>query len=203
MDSGEHDATSVVETASLTVGSLLGQPQGRPAAISSLAAAGDGGEPAGQEPPVTELEGTDWQITGGAIRSGSEPAGYTVAGVERLTYSNPYNQSIERVWFDGKVVFACDVGTVDVDPARVKVAQEYQIVYRADLDESGKLQNEPEMVPGQYNIYDSVPGMAKYSPIWQFNYVVVPRNYRAQSLRSEADCLTSGYPILHSNVFEN
>ena len=61
----------------------------------------------------------------------------------------------------------------------------------------------PERVPGQLNIYDSIPGMAKYSPIWQFNYVVVPRDYVPNTLRSEADCLRSGYPILRSNVFEN
>jgi hypothetical protein len=26
---------------------------------------------------------------------------------------------------------------------------------------------EPEMVEGQMNIYDTVPGMDRYSPIWQ------------------------------------
>ncbi len=42
-----------------------------------------------------------------------------------------------------------------------------------------------------------------YSPLWQFNYVVVPRDYEANSLRSAADCLTSGYPIEKSTVVEN
>jgi hypothetical protein len=58
-------------------------------------------------------------------------------------------------------------------------------------------------VPGQLNIYDSVPGMDKYSPIWQFNYVVVPRDYQTNALRSEADCLSSGYQVIRSNDFEN
>ncbi len=64
---------------------------------------------------------------------------------------------------------------LDLDLDRVKVAQEYQIVYAVELDARGKLREgrEPERVPGQYNIYDSVPGMARYSPLWQFNYVVV------------------------------
>jgi hypothetical protein len=48
-----------------------------------------------------------------------------------------------------------------------------------------------------------VPGMENYSPIWQFNYVIVPRDYQANTLRSERDCLDSGYPIRRSNVFEN
>ncbi len=94
---------------------------------------------------------------------------------------------------------------LDLDLDRVKVAQEYQIVYAVELDARGKLREgrEPERVPGQYNIYDSVPGMARYSPLWQFNYVVVPRDYRPNTLRSEADCLPSGYPIKKSRIVEN
>ena len=85
------------------------------------------------------------------------------------------------------------------------MAQEYQIVYAVELDEAGKLKNgrEPDRVEGQYNIYDSVPGMDKYSPLWQFNYVIVPRDYEANTLRSEQDCQESGYPILRSTVVEN
>jgi hypothetical protein len=124
-------------------------------------------------------------------------------GVEALTYDNPFNVTIEQVWFDHKLVYAVDAGEVDIDPAQVKVAQEYQILYSAQLDDNGKLKGEPERVPGQLNIYDSVPGMEKYSPIWQFNYVVVPRDYQPNSLCSEGDCLTSGYTILRSQDFEN
>jgi hypothetical protein len=45
--------------------------------------------------------------------------------------------------------------------------------------------------------------MEKYSPLWQFNYVVVPRDYEPNTLRSEADCLNSGYAIHRSTVVEN
>lgn len=88
---------------------------------------------------------------------------------------------------------------------RNKVAQEHQIVYAVDLDEHGKLIDgqEPERVDGQYNVYDSVPGMDEYSPLWQFNYVIVPRDYEANTLPSEADCLDSGYPIEKSTIVEN
>ncbi len=95
------------------------------------------------------------------------------------------------------------MGELDVDPAHVKVAQEYQVVYRLELDEQGKKRSEPELVPGQYNIYDSVPGMELYSPLWQFNYVIVPRGYAANTLRSVQDCLQSGSRIVRSNVVEN
>ena len=114
----------------LTVGSLLGQPQGSTDADADTVAAQAG---AGQV-------------------------------AERLDYSNPFRQNLERVWSDGKVIYAAELGELDIDPSLVKVAQEYQIVYRVELDERGKPKSPPERVPGQYNIYDSVPGMDKYSP---------------------------------------
>jgi hypothetical protein len=151
-----------------------------------------------------EEEGV-WRIEDGTPENRPETSTYLAAGVENLTYSNPFGLTIERVWFDGKIVFAVEQGELDVDVNAVKVAQEYQVVYSVDLDEEGKLAGgkEPERVPGQYNIYDSVPGMDKYSPLWQFNYVIVPREYVPNTLRSEADCLASGYPIQKSTVIEN
>lgn len=159
--------------------------------------------------PVEEEEGV-WCITGGELSR--EPARETFRpdGVENLTYNNPYRLEIERVWFDGMIVFAVESGEVEIEfdenrrAVGNKVAQEYQIVYGVDLDERGKLAaGEPERVEGQYNIYDSVPGMEAYSPLWQFNYVIVPQDYRPNTLRSEADCLKSRYPILKSTVVEN
>lgn len=122
-----------------------------------------------------------------------------------LDYNNPHGHSIERVWFDGRVVFATEQGELDVDPERVRVAQEYQVVYSVRLTPDGRLEpgTEPERLPGQLNIYDSIPGMPGYSPIWQFNYVVVPRDHAPNTLRSERDCLASGYPVIRSRIFEN
>ena len=149
-----------------------------------------------------EPEGV-WDIRDGIPYAHARSAPSDRSGTERLTYSNPYGYSIERVWFDGRIVFASEQGELDVDPAIVKVAQEYQVVYSVELDADGHLARDPERVPRQLNIYDSVPGMAKYSPIWQFNYVVVPSDYVANTLRSEDDCLRSGFPIRKSQVFEN
>jgi hypothetical protein len=182
----------------LTVGSLLGMPLGGEQAeqtVSSEPASGPSTRLTTEEGPAT--------IAAGELRPARSAPAFRADGVEALTYDNPFNVSIEQVWFDHKVVYAADAGEVDIDPNRVKVAQEYQIVYAVQLDENGKLNGEPERVPGQLNIYDSVPGMEKYSPIWQFNYVVVPRDFRPNSLRSEGDCLTSSYPIHRSQVFEN
>jgi hypothetical protein len=144
-----------------------------------------------------------WEIRHGGVRAKTRAS--KPGGVEDLQYNNPHGYKIERVWFDGRVVFATEQGELDVDPKKVKVAQEYQIVYAVRLTPKRKLARgtEPKRVAGQLNIYDSVPGMKKYSPIWQFNYVIVPRDYVANTLRSERDCLRSGYEIRRSLVFEN
>jgi len=142
-----------------------------------------------------------WEIHAGVPRA--KKVVRKTGPVEDLDYNNPYGYKIERVWFDGRVIFATEQGEVDVDPKKVKVAQEYQIVYAVRLNKKGTLVREPDRVPGQLNIYDSIPGMKKYSPIWQFNYVIVPRDYVPNAVRSERDCLASGYEIRQSRVFEN
>ena len=150
---------------------------------------------------LTEAEGV-WVLRAGMAHT-ALPRPRAIRRREDVDYNNPYRYKIERVWWDGKIVFATEQGELDVDPKKVKVAQEYQIVYAVALDKRGKLRSEPKRVDGQYNIYDSIPGMRKYSPIWQFNYVIVPRDYKVNTLRSEKDCLKSGYPIKRSAVFEN
>jgi hypothetical protein len=143
-----------------------------------------------------------WVLRGGMAKKAS-PRPKRIKHREDVDYNNPYRYKIERVWWDGKIVFASEQGELDVDPRKVKVEQEYQLVYTVALYRSGKLRREPERVEGQYNIYDSIPGMKKYSAIWQFNYVIVPRDYKPNTLRSEKDCLKSGYEIKRSHVFEN
>ena len=197
----------------LTVGSLLGfplgtapryvpsGPSGAPQQIAQISQVPQPAQASPQGPFTTEEQ--PWTIVAGTLSRHAQQEVYRADGVEAVTYDNAFQQPIEQVWFDGKVVYALDLGEVDVAPERVKVAQEYQLVYDVQLDEQGHLQTEPERVAGQLNIYDSVPGMDKYSPIWQFNYVVVPRDYSANTLRSETDCLASGYPIHRGQVFEN
>ena len=163
--------------------------------------------------PRTDQIGQEgvWSLQDGEVNLQPSGEAYRPDGIENLTYSNPYQVEVERVWFDGKIVYALESDDVEIafDDNRVaqnnKVAQEYQVVYAVALDERGKLKDgqEPERVEGQLNIYDSVPGMDSYSPLWQFNYVVVPRDYQPNTLRSETDCLTSGYPIQKSTVVEN
>lgn len=75
------------------------------------------------------------------------------------------------------------LGIVNVDPASTRWAKEYVAVCSVDGGPEGR----PERVAGQYGIYDSKPGDDNYSPIWRYNYVVVPRDHEANTLGSEAD----------------
>ncbi|GAC1656849.1 MAG: hypothetical protein NVS9B1_13180 [Candidatus Dormibacteraceae bacterium] len=158
---------------------------------------------AGTPVPESENEGEGWRVeAGSAYRRKANQKAFR-GTTEQLEYNNPFNLEMERVWFDGKLVYAVDCGEVDADPDSLKVAQEYQPVFSVTLDKGLKPKGKPKAVPGQYNIYDSVPGMAKYSPLWRFNYVIVPKDYKANTLRSEKDCLDSGYEIRKSNAVEN
>ena len=117
----------------------------------------------------------------------------------QLAYSNPHKQRVGPRWVRGEVVFAMPLGIVTVDPEQTRWAKEYVVVHSVD----GGPQGRPERVPGQFGIYDSRPGDPHYSPIWRYNYVLVPRDYVANTLRSEEDCLNSGFPIIESNVYTN
>jgi hypothetical protein len=61
----------------------------------------------------------------------------------------------------------------------------------------------PEKVEGQYTVYDSKPGDPGYSPLWRHNYVIVPRDYQPQTLRSKEDVLRSGYEIVKTEKITN
>jgi hypothetical protein len=117
----------------------------------------------------------------------------------QLAYSNPHKQRVGPRWVRGEVVFAMPLGIVTVDPEQTRWAKEYVVVHSVDGGPEGR----PERVPGQFGIYDSRPGDPHYSPIWRYNYVLVPRDYVANTLRSEEDCLNSGFPIIESDVYTN
>src|SRR3979411_2309435 len=85
---------------------------------------------------VEPTEGV-WEIYRGKPRpKKSRPK---IGLVEELHYNKPDGYKIERVWVDGHVVFATEQGDLEVDPKKIKVAQEYQIVYSARLDRKQRL----------------------------------------------------------------
>lgn len=115
-----------------------------------------------------------------------------------LDYSNPHRQIVHPRWAGGTVVWSIPCGPVAIDPRKTDVGDEYIVVYAMDGGD-GK----PEKVEDQYTIYDSRPGDPGYSPLWRHNYVVVPRDYQPQTLRSKEDVLRSGYPIAATDEVTN
>ena len=115
-----------------------------------------------------------------------------------LDYSNPHEQVVHPRWAGGEVVWSIPCGPVAVDPAKTHVAEEYIVVYSMDGDDG-----QPEKVEGQYTIYDTKPGEDGYSPLWRHNYVIVPRDYEPQTLRSEEDVLNSGYQLMATDKITN
>ncbi len=133
--------------------------------------------------------------SGGLHYSRDETAGVREP---QLDYSNPHGQRVGPRWVRGEVVFAMPLGIVNVDPEAQKWANEYVVVYTLDGPDG-----RPERVPGQFGIYDSKPGDPNYSPIWRYNYVIVPRDYAANTLRSEDDALSGGYEIVQGDTYTN
>lgn len=121
----------------------------------------------------------------------------TTEQTEQLDYNDPLHQPVEAVWYAGKIYWALELGKMEIDPAQTHWAEEYMIAY------SVSPHGEPDLVPLQLNIYDSVPGMAKYSPIWHLNYVIVPEDYVPNTIRSAEDALNSGYQIVSSERYVN
>lgn len=139
----------------------------------------------------------------GRVSEAGAGKGFRSDGAEALSYDNPLSQTVERAWYDGKIVFALVGEPMQLGDAHgIKVAKEYQPVHAVDLDQDGWMTSH-KPVHGQLNVYGSIPGQHEYSAIWKFYYVMVPDGYEANTLRSEQDCLDSGYQIKESNYYRN
>ena len=114
----------------------------------------------------------------------------------QLTYTNPHGQRVGPRWVRGEMVFAMPAGIIHIDPEKQKWAKEFVLVYSVEGPDG-----RPERVQGQYGIYDTRPGDPGYSPIWKYNFVIVPRDYEANTIRSEDDILKSGYEVVESDTY--
>lgn len=142
------------------------------------------------------------QIINGRLTGFDMPADWKVAErAKKLTYTNPFDQNLAARWVDGEIVYRVSFGAVQVDPKTTKVAKEYIAVYAAPGP--GDPPTKVERVPGQLAIYDTKPGDEGYSPIWHYHYVIVPRDYQANTLRSEKDVRESGYKVVPVDHFSN
>ena len=58
-------------------------------------------------------------------------------------------------------------------------------------------------VAGQRNIIDTIPGQPGYNDFWRVYKVLAPNGYVANSIRSLADAVASGYSIEATNIVVN
>jgi hypothetical protein len=110
------------------------------------------------------------------------PAGTTLEGGEALTQG----------WNDGEAVFYPDFG-----PNSRAAIPIWVFVEGFNADGS------PQLLEGQNNIIDAVPGDAGYSAFWQVNFVEAPDGYVPNSIRSAAGVQAAGYPVTQAPVVVN
>jgi hypothetical protein len=61
----------------------------------------------------------------------------------------------------------------------------------------------PQMVAGQRNIIDVVPGDTGYSDLWEVNFVTVPAGYVANTFKSAEDVRNAGLQMTKPGVLVN
>jgi hypothetical protein len=99
---------------------------------------------------------------------------------------------LQRGWSDGDEVSYFDFGesTDAITPVWLPVY---------GIDDDGA----PQLVDGQYAIFDAEPGDDGYTAFHRIDYVIVPEDYEPNALSSAEQVLASGYPIRASNTVVN
>lgn len=138
--------------------------------------------------------------------SGPSPSGNAfTGGVENLQYNDPFGQKVHPAWYEGKMVYHLMLNASAVAPTFENVAKQYLFVYDDEFQNPTTLeglQKQPK-VPNQHVVFDSVPGDPHYSAIWRTYWVLVPRSYRGNDLRSLAGIAQSQFPVIESNFYVN
>lgn len=61
----------------------------------------------------------------------------------------------------------------------------------------------PQLVEGQHNIIDSLPGDDGYSAFWRVMLVMVDEMYAPNSIRSASEVAAAGFEVLHTDMVVN
>jgi len=129
-----------------------------------------------------ENAGFDMTTTDLFVNCPIVPAGSTLASGKTLVQG----------WFRGQPVYYPDYG---LNPP--EVAPIYALITGMDA------QGNPMFVDGQKNIIDVKPGDMGYSAFWDVQLVTVPSGYLANTLKSAADVMASGYPMADPGLLVN
>ena len=129
-----------------------------------------------------ENSGYETMVPGLLVNCPVVPEGTTLEGGEELVQG----------WYKGDPVFYPDFGE---NPATALPIW----VFITGMDGDGN----PQFVEGQNNIIDSVPTDEGYSAFWRVNLVTVDDTYEANSIKSAADAVSSGFETTETDMVVN
>jgi hypothetical protein len=112
----------------------------------------------------------------------------------------PINFELVQGWYEGDQTFYYDFGAhtqASEDGSEVITAPIYVLV--TGFDEDGN----PQVVEGQHNIVDVVPGDEGYSDLWEVTFVTVPEDYEANTITSAQEILDGNYEMTVPGVYVN
>ena len=123
------------------------------------------------------------------------------AGAQGNVLSDPpQNYELVQGWYQGSQTFYYEFGAnspLAADGLGVQPAPIYVLVTGFDAD------GNPQVVDGQHNIVDVIPGDAGYSDLWQVTFVTVPADYTANSITSADELAQMGYPQTAVEMYVN
>lgn len=122
-----------------------------------------------------------------------------VSGALPVAAQQGEQKTLVSGWYDGREVRYYDFGanTPLVGEAGVPTAPIYVFIHGMNADGT------PQIVEGQHNIVDVVPGDQGYSDLWQVNFVLVPADYQADSIRSKAEIDAGGFEVTQTDMLVN
>jgi LPXTG-motif cell wall-anchored protein len=112
----------------------------------------------------------------------------------------PQTYELTRGWYEGRQTYYYDFGTnsqVGADDQTVVPAPIYVLVTGFNADGS------PQVVEGQRNIIDVIPGDEGYSDLWEVTFVTVPEDYVANTITSAEEIISGGYEQTKAGFYVN
>ncbi len=132
----------------------------------------------------------------------TEEMAEAMAMVEAMEESMGHSQEFSLVqgWYQGRATFYYDFGShsaVNDDDSEIIPAPIYAFITGFDDEDN------PQLVEGQHNIVDVIPGDEGYSDLWEVMFVVVPKDYVADSITTADEVLLADYEIITPDILIN
>ena len=119
---------------------------------------------------------------------------------ESVLNAAPRTFEVTRGWYQGRPTYYYDFGAntgATEDRLGVVPAPIYVLVTGFDAE------GNPQVVAGQNNIVDVLPGDPGYSDLWQVTFVTTPQDYVANTITSAEQILNGGYELTVPGMFVN